>query len=134
MTVMEAARQLGVCIQEDERYTAYTKAQAVVENDEQVKALGENLQSIQEQYDMESMKPQPDEAAIAELRKEYEGLYQTIYGTPAMSALLDAKDGMDQMMNEVMNLLYMVIGGADPKTVEVTPETMQQMQAQMMQM
>jgi len=33
-----------------------------------------------------------------------------------------------------MNYLYLVIGGADPATVEVTPETMQQMQAEMMQM
>ena len=47
---------------------------------------------------------------------------------------LDAKEGMDLMMNEVMNYLYLVIGGADPATVEVTPETMQQMQAEMMQM
>lgn len=61
-------------------------------------------------------------------------MYQTIYQTPAMSRMMDAKEGMDSMMNEVMNYLYLVIGGADPATVEVTPETMQQMQAEMMQM
>lgn len=134
MTVMEAARQLGVCIQEDARYTTYVEAQKTAENDKQVKQLGDNLQELQDQYNQESLKPTPDENALRDLQIQYEELYRLIYQTPAMSAMMDAKEGMDQMMNEVMNLLYLVIAGNDPKTVEVTPETLQQMQAQMMQM
>lgn len=134
MTVMEAARTLGACIQEDPRYTAYAEAQKAVENDEQVKALSDNLQALQEQFDMEALKENPDENVMNELQQQGSALYQTIYQTPAMSGLMDAKEGMDVMMNELMNFLYLVIGGADPATVEVTPETMQQMQAEMMQM
>ena len=134
MTVMEAARQLGACIQEDDRYKTYHAAQETVEADERVKALGDNLQALQDQYDAEAVKPEPDQDVMAKIQTEYEGLYRTIYQVPSMVALMDAKEGMDAMMNEVMNLLYLVIGGADPSTVQVTPETMQQMQAQMMQM
>ena len=133
MTVMEAARALGACIQEDPRYAAYRDAQGIVENDEQVKDLSENLNALQEQFDTEAMKENPDEAVLEDLQKQGTAMYQTSYQTPAMFRLMDAKEGMDAMMNEVMNLLYLVIGGADPKTVEVTPETMQKMQQEMMQ-
>lgn len=134
MTVMDAARQLGVALQEDERFQNYMKAQKAVETDEQVNALGENLTAIQTAYDEESLKETPDEAAMANMIEEYKALYQTLHQTPAMIKLLDAREYMDGMMNEIMNFLYLVIGGADPRTVEVTAETMQRMQAEMMQM
>lgn len=134
MTVMEAARTLGASIQEDPRYTAFMEAQKAADNDEQVKALSDNLQNLQEQFEAEAVKENPDEALMQELQEQGSATYQTIYQTPAMAALMDAKEGMDTMMNEVMNYLYLVIGGADPATVEVTPETMQKMQAEMMQM
>lgn len=133
MTVMEAARKLGASIQEDERYIAYRDATTVVEKDEQVKALGENLDELQRQYEAEAVKEQPNEAVMSELQQQGSALYQSIYQTPAMSAMMDAKEGMDAMMNEVMNLLYLCIGGADPMTVEVNDETMAQMQQEMMQ-
>ena len=134
MTVMEATRALGISIQEDPRFTAYNEAQKAVDQDPQVRELGENLQNLQDQFDAEAVKEEPDEVLLRELQEQGQAVYQTIYQTPAMSALMDAKEGMDAMMNEVMNFLYLVIGGADPATVEVTPETMQQMQAEMMQM
>lgn len=56
MTVMEAARVLGAAIQEDTRYSAYQDAQAIVENDEQVKALSDNLQALQDQFNAEAVK------------------------------------------------------------------------------
>lgn len=134
MTVMEAARLLGAAIQEDPRFAAYQDAQGIVENDQQVKDLSDNLQALQDQFNEEAVKEQPDEKLLNDLQEQGAAMYQTIYQTPAMSRLMDVKEGMDLMMNEVMNYLYLVIGGADPATVEVTPETMQQMQAEMMQM
>lgn len=134
MTVMEAARLLGSAIQEDPRFAAYQDASNVVSEDEQVKALNDNLQALQDQFNEEAIKEQPDEKLLNDLQEQGSALYRTIYETPAMTRMMDAKEGMDSMMNEVMNFLYLVIGGADPKTVEVTPETMQQMQAEMMQM
>ncbi|MDO4406269.1 MAG: YlbF family regulator [Eubacteriales bacterium] len=134
MTVMEAARILGASIQEDPRFAAYQDAQAIVADDEQVKELSDNLQTLQDQFNAEAVKEQPDEKLLNDLQEQGSAMYQTIYQTPAMTRMMDAKEGMDAMMNEVMNFLYLVIGGADPKTVEVTPETMQQMQAEMMQM
>ncbi len=134
MTVMEAARILGASIQADPRFAAYQDAQAIAANDEQVKELSDNLQNLQAQFDAEAVKEQPDEKLLNDLQEQGTAMYQTIYQTPAMTRLMDTKEGMDSMMNEVMNFLYLVIGGADPETVEVTPETMQQMQAEMMQM
>lgn len=134
MTVMEAARLLGSAIQEDPRFADYRDASALAAEDEQVKALSDNLQALQAQFDEEAVKENPDEKLLNDLQEQGSAMYQTIYQTPAMTRMMDAKEGMDAMMNEVMNFLYLVIGGADPKTVEVTPETMQQMQAEMMQM
>ena len=133
MNVMEAARALGACIQEDDRYLAYRDATLAVEKDEQVKALGENLDELQKQYEAEAVKEAPDEAIMRDLQEQGTAMYQAIYQTPAMSSMMDAKEGMDAMMNEVMNLLYQCIGGADPMTVEVTEVTMAQMQQEMMQ-
>lgn len=132
MTIMEAARALGVCIQEDPRYVAYNEASLAAEKDEQVKALTENLNELQAQYEAEAVKAQPNESVMGELQQQGSAMYQSIYQTPAMTALMDAKEDMDAMMNEVMNLLYLVIGGADPMTVEVNEETMLQMQQEMM--
>ena len=134
MTVMEAARELGVCIQEDPRFAMYVDAQHVLEDDEQVKAISDNMEELHRQFEAEAVKENPDEALMNELQQQGTALYQSLYQTPAMVRVLDAKEGMDSMMNEVMNLLYLVMGGADPKTVEVTPETMQQMQQDLMQM
>ncbi len=133
MNVMEAARKLGAAVQEDERYIAYHKATLAVETDEQVKALSDNLNELQRQYEEEAVKEQPNEDLMRDLQQQGSAMYQSIYQTPAMSALMDAKEGMDVMMNEVMNLLYLCIGGADPMTVEVNEETMAQMQQEMMQ-
>ncbi len=133
MNVMEAARALGACIQEDDRYLAYRDATLAVEKDEQVKALGENLDELQKQYEAEAVKETPDETIMRDLQEQGTAMYQAIYQTPAMSSMMDAKEGMDAMMNEVMNLLYQCIGGADPMTVEVTEATMAQMQQEMMQ-
>lgn len=132
MTIMEAARALGVCIQEDPRYVAYNEASLAAEKDEQVKALTENLNELQAQYEAEAVKAQPNESVMGKLQQQGSAMYQSIYQTPAMTALMDAKEDMDAMMNEVMNLLYLVIGGADPMTVEVNEETMLQMQQEMM--
>lgn len=132
MTIMEAARALGASIQEDTRYIKYRDASLAAENDEQVKALSENLNELQTQYEAEAVKAQPNEALMQELQQQGSAMYQSIYQTPAMTALMDAKEDMDSMMNEVMNLLYLVIGGADPMTVEVNEETMLQMQQEMM--
>ena len=95
MTVMEAARVLGAAIQEDTRYAAYQDAQAIVENDEQVKALSDNLQALQDQFNAEAVKEQPDEALLNDLQQQGGAMYQTIYQTPAMSRMMDAKEGMD---------------------------------------
>ncbi len=132
MTIMEAARALGASIQEDPRYVAYNEASLAAEKDEQVKALTENLNELQAQYEAEAVKAQPNESVMGELQQQGSAMYQSIYQTPAMTALMDAKEDMDAMMNEVMNLLYLVIGGADPMTVEVNEETMLQMQQEMM--
>lgn len=134
MTVMEAARALGASIQEDARYATYVEAQNLLDNDAEVKGISEKIEALHQQFDAEAAKEDSDEALMSDLQQQASAVYQSLYQTPAMMRVLSAKEGMDQMMNEVMNLLYLVMGGADPATVEVTPETMQQMQQDLMQM
>ena len=92
MTVMEAARILGASIQEDPRFAAYQDAQAIVANDEQVKELSDNLQTLQDQFNAEAVKEQPDEKLLNDLQEQGSAMYQTIYPTPAMTRLMDATE------------------------------------------
>lgn len=134
MTVMEAARILGKAIQEDARFIDYQEAGTAVSNDEHVSALSDNLQALQDQFNAEATKAEPDEALLNDLQQQGSALYDTIYNTPVMNHLIEKKQGMDNLMNEVMNFIYLVVGGEDPDTVEVTPESVQKMQAEMMEM
>ena len=132
MTMKEAYRQLGVCIQEDPRYVAYTEKQKAAKVDPQVDAIGNNLGELMAQYEQEAVKENKDMAAMESIQAQYQELYKKFYEVPAMSELMDAKEQLDEMMNEIMNYIYLVIGGADPMTAEVTPDTMAQMREMMM--
>lgn len=134
MTIEEAYRQLGVAIQEEEHFVAYQKAQNAASEDPQVKAITEQLGEIMSRYEAEAIKPTPDDALIEQIQKDYEEQYQKLYQTDTMVALLDAKEALDPIMNEIMNYIYLVTGGEDPLTVKVTAETIQAMQQQMMSM
>ena len=134
MDVIEATRALGEAIQSDEIYLNFQKAEQTAEADAQVQAISGNLRELQFQYDAEAQKEVPNQQTIQELTAQYQEMIKNLYETPAMKAVMEAREPMDALMNKVTTLIYMCIGGEDPKTAEPTPEMMEMMQNRMMGM
>lgn len=120
MDVIEATRLLGKAIQADERYLKYMQCAENNEKDAQLNDMIGKLNLIQFNYQQEitNAEGEPDEAKIQEYDKQFQDMYAEIMVNPSMKTYEAAKDEVDAMMNYIVNLLSMVVNGADPETCE----------------
>ena len=51
-----------------------------------------------------------------------------------MKEMMDARENLDAMMNDIMQIIYLTMNGNDPLTAEPSPETLQEMQNNFMNM
>ena len=98
MTVEEAVRTLGKCIQADPRYQQYQQAKQNNDADtalqEQIGAFNMKRMSYQRKMDED---PEENAEALQTLEKELDALYTEILKNPNMVAFQEAKDKMDSM-------------------------------------
>lgn len=134
MDVMEAVRALGVSIQADEHYKKFVAAREAAEANEEVMSVGKELENMQTVYEGLATQETPDEAALAKLQADYMEAIQKMQAIPCMAELERAREGMNDMMNDVMQIIYLAVNGEDPMTCQPSPETLQQIQGQMMSM
>ena len=72
MTVIDKARELGVMIQQDERYAAYYAAKDANDNDETLQNMINEFNMKRMQLNSEMSKEQRDDAKIAQIKeREY---------------------------------------------------------------
>ncbi len=118
MTILEAARQLGAAIQEDERFIRYAKARLANDNDENLqKAIGEfNL--IRMELDRLMSEENHDDEKIRENNEKLRELYSQIMSGDSMVEYNNAKAELDHMLNDVNSVIMQCCDGADPTTVE----------------
>ena len=90
MTVEEAVRTLGKCIQADPRYQQY---QRKMDED-----------------------PEENAEALQALEKELDALYTEILKNPNMVAFQEAKDKMDSMTKQIDAIITLCLQGEDPDT------------------
>ena len=116
MAIIDLARQMGKEIQASEEYKALNDAKEANDKDEALQdSIGKfNLKRIELSSAMSEEKK--DDAKIADLDRELKAIYQSIMQNPNMIVFNNAKQAMDQMMNEVTTILMLCVNGEDPET------------------
>lgn len=122
MTVIDKARELGVMIQQDERYAAYYAAKDANDNDETLQNMINEFNMKRMQLNSEMSKEQRDEAKLAELDKAIKNLYSDIMSNENMDNYNKAKNAMDALLNEINMVITFSANGEDPMSCPTTQE------------
>lgn len=119
MDIIEAARQLGAAIQNDERYKAYQEAKKASDADEELqKLIGEfNLARMSIDNELEKGDEKSQEK-IREFNVTIRQLYGKIMCVDSMMEYNKAKADLDAVMQRVNGIIDLSISGEDPATCE----------------
>lgn len=118
MTVIEATRQLGKAIQQDEAYKAFTEARAKNDADSELQEKINKINMIRMSYMHEASKEEKDESKMEVLNKEFNEIYEEIMANENMQAYTQANAKMEQMMKYISEILALCAEGEDPDTCE----------------
>lgn len=118
MDVVALTRQLGAAIQADDRYKKFMEAKVASEQDPEVKDMMAKIEEIRVAYQAESMNAEPDEKLLGKLDKDFQNIYTALMVTDAMAAYEESRQEIDNMMNYLMQILYLCVNGEDPETCE----------------
>ena len=118
MNVIEIARQLGHAIQQDDRYIAYTLARQANDEDEALQSLIAGFERTRTELQMALGKEERDTEAITELNEVVKDIYQKIMSNPKMLVYNAAKQGYDELTNEVNTIISMSLNGTAPESID----------------
>ncbi len=118
MDIIEAARQLGKAIQQDERYAAFTTARLANDTDGDLQSLIGEFNLVRMQVDEEMNKDARDEEKIKALNAQLRKIYADIMVNENMVAYNKAKNDFDEVVRRMNAVIDMCIAGEDPDTCE----------------
>ena len=110
MDAIQAVRELGKAIQEDERYIEYAKAKKANDEDTELQNLIGEFNLIRQNAAMEYNK----------LNADMQEAYEKVMTNENMALFTVTKQGMDDLMNQVNTVLTLTLQGADPMTCPTT--------------
>ncbi len=119
MDVINAARNLGTAMQEDERFVEYAKAKLALDKDEALNEKVGEFNIARMNIERMSAEENRDEEKFKEANLKLREIYDSIMSNDTMKAYNTAKEGVDKMMNDIMAILQMCSEGADPQTCEI---------------
>lgn len=122
MDIIELTRQLGAEIQKDARYQKFAAAKAASEKDPEVQDMMAKIDEIRNAYQAEAMNATPDEKTLQKLDKDFQNIYTAVMMTESMQAYEESRQEIDNMMNYLMQILYLCVNGEDPATCEPPQE------------
>lgn len=118
MNILEATRQLGAAIQQDERFIRFTKARLANDSDENLqKGIGE-FNVIRMELDRVMSEENQDEQKVRELNEKLRSIYGEIMSSTAMAEYNAAKSDLDHLLNDINSVIMQCVDGADPATCE----------------
>lgn len=122
MDAIQAVRELGKTIQEDERYIEYAKAKKANDEDTELQNLIGEFNLIRQNAAMEYNKPEEeqDKEKLQKLNADMQEAYEKVMTNENMALFTVAKQGMDDLMNQVNTVLTLTLQGADPMTCPTT--------------
>ena len=119
MTVIEKARELGVLIQQDERYAAYYAAKQANDKDEALQNMINEFNMKRLQLNSEMSKEERDEQKLSELDDAIKSIYGEIMANENMSRYNVAKNAMDALLNQINMIITYSANGEDPMTCPI---------------
>ena len=119
MDIIEMTRELGKAIQADDRYIAYTLAKQANDDDEQLQNLINAFNLKRMQLQMEVGKADKNDDKIAELDEVIKSSYKSIMENPKMVVYQAAKEGLDELLNQVNTIISMSANGMDPDKINL---------------
>jgi cell fate (sporulation/competence/biofilm development) regulator YlbF (YheA/YmcA/DUF963 family) len=119
MDIIEMTRELGKAIQADDRYIAYTLAKQANDDDEQLQNLINAFNLKRMQLQMEVGKADKDDDKIAELDEVIKTSYKSIMDNPKMKVYQAAKEGLDELLNQINTIISMSANGMDPDQINL---------------
>ncbi|MDD6236961.1 MAG: YlbF family regulator [Clostridiales bacterium] len=117
MDIIQMAREMGKEIQKSEIYANLNAAKKNNDEDEELQDLiGQfNLKRITINNQINDNQKH-DEDEMRRLDSELKEIYNKIITNKNMAAYNDAKNAMDDLMNQVSTILMHCVNGADPET------------------
>ncbi len=122
MDLIQMTRELGAALQQDERYLALAKANAINEADAELNSFIGEVQMIQTSYQNEAGKEDADKDKLEAYDKRFSEVYNKIMTNPNMQGFQEARQAIDDLMKEITGILSLCVRGEDPATCELEPE------------
>ena len=116
MNVIEAARDLGKILQEDERYKKYDAAAKASDTDTTLQNKIGEFNMLRMQLSQEMSKPDKDADKMTSLDTDIKALYDEIMEMPTMKAFNEAKEEIDTLLQSINYIISMAANGEDPMT------------------
>lgn len=120
MDALQAARELGKAIQEDQRYKDYVAAKAANDADEALQGLISDFSAKRQALAVEMQKPEDEQDAekIRLMNKDLQDSYGEVMKNVNMANFAIVKNALDMLLNEVNMIISMSCEGEDPMTCD----------------
>ncbi len=121
MDVIQAARDLGTALQQDERYIRYAKAMLESNKDKALQEKIGEFNLVRMNLDSELSKDEgKDEVAVQELNMKLRSIYEEVMNNPVMVEFNESRAEVDKILADVNTIITMCAQGADPATCELS--------------
>ncbi len=122
MDVIAITRQLGAAIQKDECYLKFVAAKDASEADSEVKDMMNQINDLRDMYQEEASKENPDQTLLQKYDGDFQNLYTSLMTNDKMNKYEECRQELDEMMNHLMQILYLCVNGENPETCEPPKE------------
>ncbi|MCI5752198.1 MAG: YlbF family regulator [Oscillospiraceae bacterium] len=119
MTIIEKARELGVMIQQDDRYIAYNVAKEANDSDEELQQMINDFNLLRLNLNAEMSKPDKSSEKIAEYDQKVKEKYNQIMANENMINFTKAQNAMNNLLAQLNNIITYSANGEDPMTCPV---------------
>ena len=120
MDVIQATRELGKAIQNDERFKNYVEAKEANDKDQTLQQLIGEFNLKRENLQLEANKPEGtrDDAKVQRFNKELQGCYEKVMANPNMANFAVQKNALDNLLQQVQGIIGLCREGEDPDTCQ----------------
>ena len=114
MEIIEMARELGKAIQQQSVYKDMMLAKNNNDNDQQLQNLIGEFNLARLALNEEMNKTEKDQKKIEKLDAKVKDIYAQVMKNPHMFAYSQAKNAVNELMNQINMILMMAVNGQDP--------------------
>lgn len=120
MDVIQAVRELGKAIQQDERFIRYAAARLKNDNDANLQAAIGEFNIVRMELDREMSSEEKNDDKVKELNEKLRSIYGNIMSSGTMVEYNTAKAELDVMVNEINTIITKTLDGEDPETCDTS--------------